>query len=252
MKDHVTTKVKFTSRHDVVSNLSSLGRGHHVFLCYLPDPASPYGTPDPTRVSTNLSLVSLLQYDLTRHGFAVTSDLSLGDQEPVNLLQWYIRQIERCDHVILVCSPALKELFSTSQPRETITDPKAQRFQVYSAAIYSECERCMRSGVGKFVPVVLQPDWQINTSVPLLFCAGHIYELHGRRARMFDYDNKTRHFEQMVCRMVGINRRELDAPRPGAPITFTSSSSVGRFCSATSSCTTSNFEPYIHTCLATP
>jgi hypothetical protein len=232
MKDHVTTKTKFSSRHDVVSNLSSIGRGHHVFLCYLPDPASPYGAPDLTRVRNNLSLVSLLQYDLTRHGFAVTSDLSLGDREPMNLLQWYIRQIERCDHVVLVCSPALKELFSTCQPREPITDQKAARFQVYSSVIYSECERCMRSGVGKFVPVVLEPEWRnFDRSVPLLFRGSHVYELYGMRARLFHYDDMTGHFERMVCRMVGINRRELDAPQPGAPIIFTSSSSVGAFSS---------------------
>ncbi|CAI8014507.1 hypothetical protein GBAR_LOCUS9049, partial [Geodia barretti] len=227
MKDHVTTKTKFSSRQDVVSNLSSLGRGHHVFLCYLPDPASPYGAPDLTRVRNNLSLVTLLQYDLTRHGFAVISDLSLGDQEPMNLLQWYIRQIELCDHVVLVCSPALKELFSTCQPREPIADQKAARFQVYSSAIYSECERCMRSGVGKFVPVVLEPEWRnFDRSVPLLFRGSHVYELYGTRARLFDYDDMAGHFERMVCRMVGINRRELDAPQRGAPIIFTSSSSV--------------------------
>ena len=232
MKDHVTTKTKFSSRQDVVSNLSSLGRGHHVFLCYLPDPASPYGAPDLTRVRNNLSLVSLLQYDLTRHGFAVISDLSLGDQEPMNLLQWYIQQIELCDHVVLVCSPALKELFSTCQPREPIADQKAARFQVYSSAIYSECERCMRSGVGKFVPVVLEPEWwNFDRSVPLLFRGSHVYELYGMRARLFDYDDMAGHFERMVCRMVGINRRELDAPQRGAPIIFTSSSSVGTFSS---------------------
>lgn len=226
MRDHVTTKAKFTSRQSVISNISSLGRGHHVFLCYLPDPASPYGLPDPARVETNLTLISLLHYDLTRHGFAVTSDLSLGDQKPVSLLQWYIRQIERCDHVVLVCSPALKELFSASQPRETIVDPKAQRFQVYSSVIYSECERCMRSRAGKFVPVVLQPEWQdFDRSVPLLFRGSHIYEVYGKTPRLFDYDDATGHFERMVCRMVGINRAELNAPRPGAPITFTSSSS---------------------------
>ena len=231
MRDHVTTKTKFTSKHDVISNTVSLGRGHHGFLCYLPDPASPYGSPDASRVRRNLDRISLLQYDLTQHGFAVTSDLSLADQEPISLLQWYVWQIERCNHVVLVCSPALKELFSATRPRQPVIDEKASRFLVYSSAIYSESERCARNGVGKFIPVVLEPEWlDLDKSVPLLFRGGHIYKLLETAPRQFNYDNMERCFERMVCRMVGINRTKLDAPQPRPPITFTStSSSVGMY-----------------------
>ena len=222
-------KATFSSRHDVISNITSLGRGHHIFLCYLPDPASPYGFPDSARVNKNLAQISLLHYDLTRHGFAVTSDLSLGDQQPVNMLQWYIWHIERCDHVILVCSPALSELFSTTQPNGEICDERAKRFMVYRSAIYSECEKLLRKGVGKFIPVVLEPEWlDLNRSVPLLFRGSHVYDLCETTPRRFDYDDSARHFERLVCRMVGINRVVLNAPQPGPPFsTSTSSSSVG-------------------------
>lgn len=220
--------MKFTCKHDVVSNISRLGQGHHVFLCYLPDPSSPYGTPDQVKVQNNLNSITRLHYDLTRHGFAVTSDLSLEDQQPMNVLQWYIRHIERCDHVILVCSPAFKELFTSSRPEREITDPKAERFLVYSSAIYAECERCVKRGVGKFIPVVLAHEWcKFELSVPLLFRSSHIYELCEEYPREFGYDNTSRHFERLVCRMVGINRAILNAPRPGAPMSFPSLSSAG-------------------------
>ena len=231
MKDFVSSVARFTTRHDVVNNIRTLGQGHHVFICYLPDPASPYDRPDPTRVETNLKRISLLHYDLHLHGFVVTSDLSLEDQQPLNTLEWYVRHIELCDHVILVCSPAFKELFTSSRPQRPVVDPKAQRFLCYSSAIYAECERNVTKvgrGVSKFVPVLLDPDWlDFDQSVPLLFRGSHIYQLFEEDPRKFDYDNTERHFERLVCRMVGINRATINAPQPGIPMSFSSSSSIG-------------------------
>ena len=106
-------------------------------------------------------------------------------------------------------------------------DKRAQRFLVYSSAIYSECERCMKIGVGKFIPVVLEREWlDVDQSVPLLFRGSHVYELCEETPRLFDYDDSARHFERLVCRMVGINRAVLNAPQPGAPMTFNSTSTT--------------------------
>ena len=231
MRDYVSTVARFTTKRDVVANVRTLGQGHHVFLCYLPDPASPYGHPDPTRVQSNLKRMTNLHYDLYLHGFVVTSDLSLGDQQPQNVLEWYVRHIEHCNHVILVCSPAFKELFTSSRPQRPVMDPKAQRFLCYSSAIYAECERNVSRegrGMSKFIPVLLDPEWMdSDRSVPLLFRGSHIYQLFEEHPRQFDYDNTERHFERLVCRMVGINRATIDAPQPGTPIPFSSSSSIG-------------------------
>lgn len=231
MKDFVSNGARFTNRRDVVENVRTLGQGHHVFICSLPDPSSPYDLPDPTRVETNLKRITLLHFDLHSHGFVVTSDLSLEDQQPLNTLEWYVRHIELCDHVILVCSPAFKELFTSSCPQRPVTNQKAQRFLCYSSAIYAECERNVMQvgrGVSKFIPVVLDPEWSdFEQSVPLLFRGSHIYQLFEEHQRRFDFDNTERHFERLVCRMVGINRATMNAPQPGIPITFGSSSSIG-------------------------
>ena len=238
MKDHVTTTTvtRFTTKHDIVANVGSLGNGHHVFICYLPDPASPYDLPDPARVQRNLDRISLLHYDLQFHGFTVMSDLGLGDQTPLSLLQWYVERIERCNHVILVCSPAFKELFTSTRPQREVKDQKARRFLHYSSTIYTECESSVARqgggrGMSKFIPVILDPEWaDIEQSVPLLFRGSHIYELFETCQRKFDYDNKERYFERLVCRMVGINRATIDGPRQGAPIIIGNVSGKGSTC----------------------
>ena len=219
MKDYVPALT--TSKEDIMDKVHLLGRGHQVFICYLPDPGSPYGSPDPKRSASNERAVTLLHYDLIRHGFAVFSDLSLGDQHPLNLLQWYISHIERCHHVILVCSAAFKELFTTLRPSGEVKDPRACRFLSYSPAIYAELERTMNRR--KFLPVLLEPEWA--NSVPCVFQASFVYELYEMDQRTFDYNNKERHFEKLVCQMVGINRVELDAPKPEAPVIISHSSS---------------------------
>lgn len=229
MKDNVAMTQRLTSKQDIMANVTSLGRGHNVFLCYLPDPGSPYGAPDPDRVEANMFLVSLLHYDLTSHGFSVTSDLNLGDLHPQNMLQWYISRIHSCHHVILVCSPAFCELFSTYRPRREVTDPRARRFLSYSAAIYAECESDVREGGGmsKFIPVILDHQWgDVEKSVPLLFRLSNIYKMFETEMRRFDYDNNDRDFERLVCRMVGINRAQLNAPKPGAVFNMTKPSSL--------------------------
>ena len=234
MKDNVTTAQRFTTKQDIMANVTSLGRGHNVFLCYLPDPGSPYGAPDPARVEENTFLVSLLHYDLTSHCFSVTSDLNLGDQRPHSMLQWYISRIHSCHHVILVCSPAFCELFSTYRPQREVVDPRARRFLSYSAAIYAECESDMREGGGmrKFIPVILHHQWEdVEKSVPLLFRSSSIYKMFETERRRFDYDNNGRDFERLVCRMVGINRAQMNAPKPGAVFNMTKPSSLsGKRC----------------------
>ena len=229
MKDHVTTGTRrFTTKQEVEANVKTLGTGHHVFLCYLPNPASPYDEPDQTQVEANMNQIIRLHHDLNEHGFVVTSDLSLRDQQPLRALEWYVRHIEHCDHVILVCSPAFKELFTSSRPQRPVTDTRARRFLVYSAAIYAECERSVTRGVSKFIPVVLDPDWSnYDLSVPLLFRGSHIYQLFEKHPRLFDYNKKEGHFERLVCRMVGINRAEIDASQPRPPTVF-SQSSIGK------------------------
>ena len=83
--------------------------------------------------------------------------------------------------------------------------------------------------MGKFIPVILDPQWDVlQKSVPLLFRSAQIYRLFETDCckRKFDYHNTERDFEHLVCRMVGIDRAQLNAAKPGAVFEMTKPASL--------------------------
>ena len=68
----------------------------------------------------------------------------------------------------------------------------------------------------------------MQKSVPLLFRSAQIYRLFETDCceRKFDYHNNERDFERLVCRMVGIDRAQLNAPNPGAVFEMTKPASL--------------------------
>lgn len=187
-----------------------------VFLVYAPDPESPYHNPR-TRareISANEKRVFRLAYDLEQHGFNVVTDLHLGSKMPANWLEWYTARIELCNYVLLIGSPAFCELFSREQPRGQIVDKRAQRLLSYRNAVYAEIEAevSRNTGAGKFVPVLVDPRWAFEDSIPSLMRAATVYHLLEDDHRRFNYDDASHDFEKLVCRMAGINRAEIDRP----------------------------------------
>ena len=219
MTDRVQRQQRvFRSKEEVQSHLPELGEGVSVFICYAPDPESPYLDPQRRRaeICRNERLITILTVDLERHGFHVVSDLHLGDTEPRNWLRWYISRIHLCNFIVLVCSPAFNELFSRETLRRDVVDQRALMFRAYSHAIYDEIAQDVTRGnnTSKFIPVILDRAWEARDSVPSLFRGGFVYNLSGAsEPRRFVYDNKNGEFERLVCRMAGINRVELDKPR---------------------------------------
>lgn len=207
----------FKSKTDVQQNLTRLGEGVSVFVVYAPDPESPYLNPH-TRVreiNANEKRIFQLVYDLGRHGFHVITDLHLGDQIPQNQLEWYTSRIELCNYILLVGSPAFRELFSREKPQGQILDRRAQLLLSYRNAVYSEITRELlrNPGASKFIPVLIDPRWHSEDSIPSLFGAATVYHLLENEQRTFTYDNRDRDFEKLVCRMAGINRAEIDMPQ---------------------------------------
>ena len=183
---------------------------------YAPDPESPYHDPR-TRVQeigANEKRIFRLAYDLEQHGFNVVTDLHLGSKMPTNWLEWYTSRIELCNYVLLVGSPAFCELFSREKPRGQIADERAQRLRSYRNAVYAEIEAevSRNPGASRFVPVLLDRCWTFEDSVPSLMRAATVYHLQEDDHRRFNYDDGSRDFEKLVCRMAGINRAEIDRP----------------------------------------
>ena len=204
------------TRQDVEQNLTKLGEGVSVFIVYAPDPEFPYLDPR-TRsqeIGANEKRIFRLAYDLEQHGFNVVTDLHLGSEMPTNWLKWYTSRIELCNYILLVGSPAFCELFSKEKPRGQIIDERAQRLLSYRNAVYAEiaAEVSRNPCASKFVPVLLDPRWTFEDSVPSLMRAASVYYLLEDDHRRFNYDENSRDFEKLVCRMAGINRAEIERP----------------------------------------
>ncbi len=196
-----------------MQNVKSLGKGISVFFIYAPNPDDPYkqqSSPDRLE-QRNKYLMTRLFFDLERHGFHVLSDLHLGDEEPNNWVLWYVSRIKRCDFVIFVCSPAFKELFQEDPPVQAV-NTKSKRLLEYRNAVYAEISNELTRGRSKkFIPVVLDDRYQDRNCVPLLFQAGTVYRVSNEDGqRRFDYENRKRDFERLVCHMTGINRLDFD------------------------------------------
>lgn len=212
-------KSEWKSRCEIEHNLHSIGDGISVFFIYAPNPDDPYkkvSSQDPLE-QRNRYLMCRLFFDLERHGFHVVSDLHLGDTEPANWVQWYITRILHCNFVIFVCSPAFKELFQEQPCVDKVVNDKARRLLDYRNAIYSGISRELsRAGERrKFLPVILD-DYKVSECVPALFECGKVFHVkHEASQRKFNYDDKRRDFEKLVCYMAGINRMKLEQPPIG-------------------------------------
>ncbi len=213
--DAIGKRIAFKTEKDVTSNLPRLGREVSVFVCYTPDPESPYHDPKDREeiiVHNQRQIVNLIR-DLERHGFTVISDLHLGSTQPRNWLQWYVSRIELCDYLIMVCSPALKELFSCGEPKHRIIDERSSWFRTYCTSIYAEIHKEGKESAisSKFVPVILDgcaPD----DCIPTLLATGSKYELLDQTVpRKFEYGDRDGVWENLVCRMAGIDRNKLSA-----------------------------------------
>lgn len=206
---------EWKSREQVMSDIPHLGDGVSVFFIYAPNPMDAYepaATEDRWELR-NRFLMSRLFFDLELHGFHVLSDLHLGSTEPVNWVQWYVSRIAHCNFVVFVCSPAFKELFEASPEVEKLANPKAKRLVGYRNAVYAGItEELSRGGRRrKFLPVILDDFPKESSScVPLLFQPGTVYHVPKEEQRRFNFDDKSRDFEKLVCHMAGINRNELE------------------------------------------
>ena len=209
----VEVKSEWKSREQVIENLSTLGDGISVFVIYAPNPDDPYQTGSSDEaVLRNKVLILRLIYDLERHGFHILSDIHLGDTEPTNWLKWYVSRILQCNFVLMVCSPAFKEVFQGNPLADKIVNEKTKRLLEYSNAIYSELEKS--SSKSKFLPVILD-HYSKDKCVPALFGAGTVYRIgHEGDPRKFDYD-RSRDFERLVCFLAGIDRNRLGQPKLG-------------------------------------
>ena len=154
--------------------------------------------------------MSRLFFDLELHGFHVLSDLHLGNTEPSNWVQWYITRITHCNYVVMVCSPAFKQLFEESPNIADIPNPKAKRLVCYRDALYAAISNVLSDeGRRKFIPVILEEKYEPMDCVPLLFQAGTVHRVLKEDRRDFDFNNTIRDFEKLVCHMAGIDRVEL-------------------------------------------
>ena len=213
----------FQSREEVLANLPRLGEGRSVFVCYAPDPESPYFNPREREVEIHrneLRLASLF-LDLELHGFHVVSDLHMqgGGTEPADFVQWYISRVSYCNFVLLVCSPAFNELFRIDRS-DAIIDKRAQLLLGYKRAVYGEIMKEVKSqgNVSRFIPVLLEARWDSVDCVPVLFQGGSVYRLFEAEQRCFNYNDMTRDFEKLVCRMAGIDRMALARPQDRRPV----------------------------------
>lgn len=160
--------------------------------------------------------MSRLFFDLELHGFHVLSDLHLGETQPSNWVQWYITRISHCNFVVFVCSPAFKKLFEETVQVDRLPNPKAKHLVNYRNAVYAGISKEMsKEGRKKFIPVILDDNYmrsaQREESVPVLFQPGTVYCVtKEEQKRSFDFDNKSRDFEKLVCHMAGINRDALE------------------------------------------
>lgn len=206
-------KSEWKTREHVMSNLKNLGSGVSIFFIYASNPDNPYEPAGENKNELrNRILMSQLFFDLTSHGFHVLSDLHLGDTEPSNWVQWYITRITCCNFVICVCSPAFKELFQEMPDIDKVVDPRAKRLLAYRNAVYA-ClsNELSKPGPQKFIPVILD-DYETVDCVPLLFQCGTSYRIlpGDQKRRLFNYDDRSRDFNRLICHMAGINRAELD------------------------------------------
>lgn len=203
-------KTVWKSKEQVMSNIGHLGDGVSVFFIYAPNPDDAHKPvlPEDKWELRNRYLMSRLFFDLELHGFHVMSDLHLGSTEPFNWVQWYISRISHCNFVVFVCSPAFKELFEADSPQK-FPSPKAKRLVEYRNAVYAGISSEMSKEGRKFVPVVLD-SYETHKCVPLLFQPGTIYRVPKEDQRKFDFDNRSRDFEKLVCHMAGINRNDLE------------------------------------------
>lgn len=204
-----------------MQDVSCLGNGISIFFLYAPNPNDAYKQPTPGDKPElrNKYLMSRLFFDLELHGFHVCSDLHLGETEPSNWVQWYITRISHCNFVIFVCSPAFKELFEESLQLDKVVNPKAKCLVKYRNAVYAGIANEMSKGTMKFIPVILD-NYPVQDCVPLWFQSGTVYNVRKEEHRKFDFDNRARDFEKLVCHMAGINRDKLEKKNhlPHVPI----------------------------------
>ena len=213
----VEVKSEWKSKKQVVDNVRTLGDGISIFVIYAPNPDDLYQPPSSTDVVEQRNKVLMLRlfYDLERHGFHVLSDIHLGDSQPTNWLKWYVSRILQCNFVLMVCSPAFKELFEGPSRVDKVSHDKAKRLHVYANTIYSELEKKSNSRT-KFLPIILEDCYEKEECVPALFAAGTVYRVvHEDQPRKFTFDNKERDFEKLVCSLTGINRCDLEKPDIG-------------------------------------
>ncbi len=212
----VEVKSEWKSRKQVLDNMHNLGDGISVFVIYAPNPDDTYqpSSSGNSMEQRNKVLMLRLFFDLERHGFHVLSDVHLGDTEPKNWLKWYVSRILQCNYVLMVCSPAFKEIFEGNPCRDKIVDVRARRLLEYSNAVYSQLEKSRSKS--KFLPIILDSKYSREDSVPALFAAGSVFEVrHEDQPRKFDYDNRERDFERLVCCLAGLDRSSLDQPVKG-------------------------------------
>lgn len=205
MTDRIERQLK--TKEDIVNNIDKLGEGIEVFMCYAPDPDDPCSDPEDNQavVLQHETKIWDLMHDFERHGFLVSSDLNMP-LDTSNILRWIASRIDNSDFVIIVCSPALKELVSCLKLPEGVKDKRAERLFRFSNAIYEVLQR-KTTATTKVVTVILDDHYQDDV-VPTFFAGGHIYRLHKVASpREFDYD-RNGPFEQLICRMANIDRSQ--------------------------------------------
>jgi len=208
------------TKEDVEKNLPRLGKGVSVFICYAQNPKDPYSDPKPLKITLihydYVNKITQLICDLECFGFTVISDCHLDDSQPSYWLQWYVSRIELCDFLIMVGSPAFKEVFSLDRPKRPVRDEQVSWLFAYCVVVHKEITEKTRGS--KFIPVTLGELWSVDDCFPKFLSAGSVYQLGHMGKRTFEYKNRANDgFESMICRMADITE-EIDTLGKGKHI----------------------------------
>lgn len=194
-------RAALTSYEEVMQNLNILGKGVSVLIIHAPDPMSakdclPVEDAEKEgRIKQALHDVITLACSLEQHGFSVLTDL---DADCTKKVQWYNDYISKSRFVLLVCSPALNYIFSSTF---RCSDHQVNCIRV---AFNTICNILSSDpDTDKFIPVAIDPAYQNEQS----FFHRHVYYA-ASKASTFEVERCTQHkygYESLVCKMAAID-----------------------------------------------
>lgn len=198
-----------------MSNIGELGKGTKVFICFAPDPGDLYSGPGDSQATIEQQEFKIwfLIHNIEQHGFLVSSEFNMPEST-VDIPTWMASEIDDSDFVVIIGSPALKELVSCPKPHREVKDERIKHLFIFSNSIHGVLQH-ETTAKTKVVTVILDDHYQDDV-VPTIFAGGNVYHLHvGTSPYMFDYDHSGP-FEDLICHMANItcsqSPREVQSP----------------------------------------